>query len=143
MCNTTILTRIGLHQKALHLRDATEEGAEIEDLESARRNAIITSFRKLNLGELTSGRVAWAGFDNYAEVLGGADFWVIALRTVVSTACMVAATVVIALLMQNIPEVPREGLARRGGRRSSGRGLAARPVPATIGLDLDSKGWAR
>ncbi|MER5393612.1 sugar ABC transporter permease [Saccharopolyspora sp. NPDC002686] len=74
-------------------------------------NVIITSFRKLDLGELTSGRVVWAGFDNYAEVLGGSDFWVIALRTVVFTACMVAATVVIALLlallMQNIPAVPR------------------------------------
>ncbi|SFE95287.1 carbohydrate ABC transporter membrane protein 1, CUT1 family [Saccharopolyspora kobensis] len=74
-------------------------------------NVIITSFRKLDLGELTRGEVVWAGFDNYAQILTGSDFWVIALRTVVFTAAMVGATVVIALLlallMNHIPVVPR------------------------------------
>ncbi|MER7014859.1 sugar ABC transporter permease [Saccharopolyspora sp. NPDC000359] len=74
-------------------------------------NVIVTSFRKLDLGELTRGEVVWTGFDNYVEVLSGSDFWVVALRTVVFTACIVGATVGIALLlsllMRHIPAVPR------------------------------------
>lgn len=74
-------------------------------------NVVITSFRELTLGELVRGEVVWAGFDNYATVLGDPGFWTIALRTVVFTACVVAGSIAIALLlallMRHVPPVPR------------------------------------
>ncbi|MBP2475091.1 N,N'-diacetylchitobiose transport system permease protein [Crossiella equi] len=67
---------------------------------------ILISLRKLDLGELVRGEVTWIGFDNYAEVLGDPEFWVITLRTVLFTAACVAGTVAvglfIALLMRKI-----------------------------------------
>ncbi|MFL6125694.1 carbohydrate ABC transporter permease [Actinophytocola sp.] len=57
------------------------------------------SFRKLDLGELVRGELVWVGFDNYASVLGDAEFWTITLRTVLFTAAIVAATVVLGLLV--------------------------------------------
>ena len=74
-------------------------------------SVLVTSFRRLNLRELTRGEVVWTGFDNYAEILGEPDFWLIALRTVVFTAAVVAVSVLagllIALLMRQISAVVR------------------------------------
>ncbi|MGP4019462.1 carbohydrate ABC transporter permease [Saccharopolyspora sp. 5N708] len=74
-------------------------------------NVIVTSFRKLDLGELTRGEVTWIGFDNYTEILTDSEFWTIAVRTAVFTASIVAATVFIALLlallMKHVPVLPR------------------------------------
>jgi N,N'-diacetylchitobiose transport system permease protein len=57
------------------------------------------SFRKLDLGELVRGEFVWVGFDNYASVLADPEFWTITLRTVLFTAAIVAATVVLGLLI--------------------------------------------
>ncbi|MFD1148847.1 carbohydrate ABC transporter permease [Saccharothrix hoggarensis] len=77
-------------------------------------SVLVTSFRRLNLRELTRGEVVWTGFDNYAEILGDPAFWAIAVRTVVFTAVVVAASVVagllIALLMRQISPVVRIAL---------------------------------
>ncbi|NUT46989.1 MAG: sugar ABC transporter permease [Saccharothrix sp.] len=74
-------------------------------------SVVVTSFRKLNLRELTRGEVVWTGLDNYTEILGDPDFWVIAARTVVFTAAVVAVSVLagllIALLMRQIGPVVR------------------------------------
>ncbi|MBB5956606.1 N,N'-diacetylchitobiose transport system permease protein [Saccharothrix tamanrassetensis] len=72
---------------------------------------LVTSFRKLNLKELTRGEVVWVGLDNYAGILGDPTFWAIAVRTVVFTAVVVGASVLagllIALLMRQINPVVR------------------------------------
>lgn len=60
---------------------------------------VLISFRKLDLGELVRGEVTWIGFDNYAEVLGDPEFWVITLRTVLFTAACVVGTVLLGLLI--------------------------------------------
>ncbi|PSL50662.1 carbohydrate ABC transporter membrane protein 1 (CUT1 family) [Saccharothrix carnea] len=69
-------------------------------------SVLVTSFRKLNLRELTRGEVVWTGLDNYTEILGDPAFWVIAVRTVVFTALVVLVSVLagllIALLMRQI-----------------------------------------
>nr|WP_190824254.1 sugar ABC transporter permease [Saccharopolyspora pogona] len=74
-------------------------------------NVVVTSFRKLDLGELTRGEFTWIGFGNYAQILSNPEFWTVTVRTVVFTACIVAATVVgallLALLMKHVPAVPR------------------------------------
>ncbi|KAA2262405.1 sugar ABC transporter permease [Solihabitans fulvus] len=71
----------------------------------------ITSFRKLDLGELVRGEVTWVGLDNYREVLTDSDFWSITLRTVVFTGCCVAGIVlgglVVSLLMRHVPPAVR------------------------------------
>ncbi|WP_185001390.1 carbohydrate ABC transporter permease [Crossiella cryophila] len=72
---------------------------------------ILISFRKLDLGELVRGEIVWNGFDNYAEILGDPEFWVITLRTMLFTAACVVGTVgvglLIALLMRQIGPVVR------------------------------------
>jgi N,N'-diacetylchitobiose transport system permease protein len=60
---------------------------------------LVTSFQKLDLGELVSGRTVWAGFDNFKTVLSDPTFWSSAIRTVVFTACCVASTMVLGLLI--------------------------------------------
>jgi N,N'-diacetylchitobiose transport system permease protein len=55
------------------------------------------SFRRLDLGELVRGEVAWIGLENYRAVLSDPEFWVIGLRTLVFTAACVVATVLIGL----------------------------------------------
>lgn len=74
-------------------------------------NVVVTSFRKLDLGELTRGEFTWIGFDNYAQILSNPEFWTVTVRTVVFTACIVVTTVVgallLALLMKHVPAVPR------------------------------------
>ncbi|WNV81952.1 sugar ABC transporter permease [Umezawaea sp. Da 62-37] len=69
-------------------------------------SVVVTSFRKLDLGELVRGQVVWVGLDNYAKVLSDPRFWEITVRTVVFTAVVVATSVVvglaIALLMRQL-----------------------------------------
>src|SRR5947209_20524904 len=60
---------------------------------------LITSFQKLDLGELVTGRTVWVGFDNFKTVLSDPAFWSVAIRTIVFTACCVAATMVFGLLI--------------------------------------------
>ncbi|MCP2260621.1 N,N'-diacetylchitobiose transport system permease protein [Streptoalloteichus tenebrarius] len=72
---------------------------------------VLTSFRKMDLGELVRGELVWTGFDNYTTVLGDAEFWKITLRTVAFTAACVVATLlgglVIALLLRQLGRVVR------------------------------------
>jgi N,N'-diacetylchitobiose transport system permease protein len=74
-------------------------------------SVLVTSFRKLDLGELVRGEIVWAGFDNYTAVLSDPRFWQITARTVVFTALVVGISVVagllIALLMRHLSPVVR------------------------------------
>ncbi|QTR05519.1 sugar ABC transporter permease, partial [Saccharothrix algeriensis] len=54
---------------------------------------LVTSFRRLNLRELTRGEVVWVGLDNYAEILGNPDFWTITARTIAFTVAVVGVSV--------------------------------------------------
>ncbi|MCS7478847.1 carbohydrate ABC transporter permease [Umezawaea endophytica] len=69
-------------------------------------SVVVTSFRKLDLGELVRGQIVWVGLDNYTKVLSDPRFWEITIRTVVFTAAVVATSVVvglaIALLMRQL-----------------------------------------
>ena len=60
---------------------------------------LVTSFQKLDLGELVTGRTVWAGFDNFRTVLSDPAFWSSAIRTVLFTAGCVASTMVLGLLI--------------------------------------------
>ncbi|MEU7532421.1 sugar ABC transporter permease [Saccharothrix sp. NPDC042600] len=75
---------------------------------------LVTSFRQLNLKELTRGQVVWVGLDNYTKIFAEPEFWAITVRTVVFTAAVVAVSVVagllIALLMRRISPVVRIAL---------------------------------
>ncbi|ACU34369.1 sugar ABC transporter permease [Actinosynnema pretiosum subsp. pretiosum] len=62
-------------------------------------SVLLTSFRRLNLRELTRGQVVWTGLDNYTEVLGDPDFWLVTGRTVAFTAAVVGASVLAGLLL--------------------------------------------
>jgi N,N'-diacetylchitobiose transport system permease protein len=57
------------------------------------------SLRKLDLRELVSGKMVWVGFANYTDTLSDPQFWEITLRTLVFTAAVVAATILVALLL--------------------------------------------
>ncbi|MEU8355293.1 sugar ABC transporter permease [Nonomuraea sp. NPDC048882] len=48
--------------------------------------AAVISFQHFRMGELIKGGAAFAGLENYAELLTGAEFWQVLLRTVVWTA---------------------------------------------------------
>ncbi len=71
----------------------------------------ITSFRQLNLKELTRGEVVWKGVENYTTILGDSTFWSITLRTILFTVAVVGVSVLagllIALLMRQISPVVR------------------------------------
>ncbi|MEO6087213.1 MAG: sugar ABC transporter permease [Umezawaea sp.] len=62
-------------------------------------SVVVTSFRKLDLGELVRGQIVWVGLDNYTKVLSDPRFWEITVRTVVFTAAVVATSVVVGLLI--------------------------------------------
>lgn len=51
----------------------------------------VTSFQKLDLGELIRHQTVWVGLDNYREILSDPEFWTITVRTLVFTATCVAA----------------------------------------------------
>ena len=57
--------------------------------------AAVISLQHFRIGELIRGGAAFIGLDNYHELLGGAEFWQVLLRTVVWTAINVALTVVL------------------------------------------------
>jgi N,N'-diacetylchitobiose transport system permease protein len=69
------------------------------------------SFRQLDLRELVTGKTVWVGFANYTATLTDPGFWTITLRTVVFTAAIVAATLLMALatalLMRHLGPVVR------------------------------------
>ncbi len=60
---------------------------------------LITSFQKLDLGELVTGRTVWVGFDNFRTVLSDPGFWTDTVHTIVFTAGCVLATMVVGLLV--------------------------------------------
>lgn len=62
-------------------------------------SVILTSFRRLNLGELVRGQVVWVGLDNYVQVLTDPQFWTIALRTIVFALVVVGVSVLAGLLL--------------------------------------------
>lgn len=57
------------------------------------------SLRRLDLRELVTGKMVWIGFKNYTDVLSDPEFWAVALRTVLFTGALVAATLLVALLI--------------------------------------------
>ncbi|MDP9842509.1 carbohydrate ABC transporter permease [Streptosporangium lutulentum] len=61
--------------------------------------SVVISFQHFRLGELIRGGAEFAGFDNYAEVLGGAEFWTVVRRTLVWTAVNVVLITLIATLI--------------------------------------------
>jgi N,N'-diacetylchitobiose transport system permease protein len=72
---------------------------------------LVISLRKLDLRELVTGKLVWVGFDNYALALNDSEFWTITVRTLVFTAAVVIATLLIglfvALLMRHLNPVVR------------------------------------
>ena len=68
-------------------------------------SVVLTSFRKLDLGELVQGKVVWNGLENYRVILSDPQFWQITLRTVLFTAACVISIVggglLCALLMKH------------------------------------------
>ncbi|MGW4130916.1 carbohydrate ABC transporter permease [Amycolatopsis japonica] len=77
-------------------------------------SALLTSFRKSDLGELVRGEVVWNGLDNYATMLSDPDFWEVTARTLVFTAACVFTSVLggmlVALLMRHVTRVMRTAL---------------------------------
>ncbi|MEU5258770.1 sugar ABC transporter permease [Amycolatopsis sp. NPDC021455] len=69
------------------------------------------SLRKLDIGELMSGKAVWVGLDNYTNTLADPEFWTITVRTLVFTAALVAATILggllLAVLMRHLGPVVR------------------------------------
>ncbi|TDD18623.1 carbohydrate ABC transporter permease [Nonomuraea diastatica] len=57
--------------------------------------AAVISFQHFRMGELIRGGATLVGLENYAELLGGAQFWQVVWRTVVWTAINVALIVVL------------------------------------------------
>jgi N,N'-diacetylchitobiose transport system permease protein len=57
------------------------------------------SFEHYGLAELIAHRGTWTGLDNYRHILGDAEFWRIALRTVVFTVVNVGLTMVLSTLI--------------------------------------------
>ncbi|MGP3928455.1 carbohydrate ABC transporter permease [Nonomuraea sp. KM88] len=57
--------------------------------------AAVISFQHFRMGELIRGGATLAGLENYAELLGGEEFWQVVWRTVVWTAINVVLIVVL------------------------------------------------
>ncbi|MFG6190995.1 carbohydrate ABC transporter permease [Nonomuraea sp. JJY05] len=57
--------------------------------------AAVISFQHFRMGELIRGGAAFAGLDNYAELLAGAEFWQVLWRTLEWTAINVVLIVVL------------------------------------------------
>ncbi|MDT8912874.1 sugar ABC transporter permease [Amycolatopsis sp. PS_44_ISF1] len=55
------------------------------------------SLRKLDLRELVTGKMVWVGLANYTGTLSDPEFWSVTVRTVLFTAALVAATLLVAL----------------------------------------------
>jgi N,N'-diacetylchitobiose transport system permease protein len=90
--------------------------------------AAVISFQHFRMGELIRGGAVFAGLENYEELLTGAEFWQVLLRTLVWTAINVVLIVVlstgVALMLERL---------RRGLRLAVMSGLAlawATPVIA-------------
>jgi N,N'-diacetylchitobiose transport system permease protein len=81
--------------------------------------AAVISFQHFRLGELIRGGAAFVGLENYQQLLSGAEFWQVLLRTLIWTAIDVVLIVVlstgIALLLVRL---------RRGMRLALMSGLA-------------------
>jgi N,N'-diacetylchitobiose transport system permease protein len=60
---------------------------------------LVTSFQKLDLGQLVTGNTVWVGFDNFKTVLSDPAFWSDAVRTVLFTAGCVVTTMLLGLLI--------------------------------------------
>ncbi|WP_169987732.1 MULTISPECIES: carbohydrate ABC transporter permease [unclassified Microbispora] len=58
--------------------------------------SVVISFQHFRLGELIRGGAAFAGLANYAEALGGPEFWAVVRRTFLWTAANVVLIMVIA-----------------------------------------------
>ncbi|MEV6864300.1 sugar ABC transporter permease [Streptosporangium subroseum] len=70
--------------------------------------SVVISFQHFRLGELIRGGAAFVGFDNYAEVLGGAEFWTVVRRTLVWTAVnVVLITLISTLVALMLPRLGR------------------------------------
>jgi N,N'-diacetylchitobiose transport system permease protein len=57
------------------------------------------SFQQYGLPELIAHRGRWTGLDNYTQLLGDREFWVVLARTAVFTAVTVALTMVLGTLI--------------------------------------------
>jgi N,N'-diacetylchitobiose transport system permease protein len=57
--------------------------------------AAVISFQHFRMGELIRGGAAFAGLDNYAELLAGEEFWQVMWRTIMWTAINVVLIVVL------------------------------------------------
>jgi N,N'-diacetylchitobiose transport system permease protein len=65
--------------------------------------AAVISFQHFRMGELIRGGAAFAGLDNYAELLSGAEFWQVLLRTLawtaINTVLIVVLSTAVALML--------------------------------------------
>ncbi|EGX61421.1 sugar transporter integral membrane protein [Streptomyces zinciresistens K42] len=60
---------------------------------------VLLSFQNLNMAQLIQRVTEWNGIDNYTQVLTGADFWRVTLRSILFTAVNVVVIMVIGTLV--------------------------------------------
>ncbi|WP_214322348.1 carbohydrate ABC transporter permease [Nonomuraea sediminis] len=72
--------------------------------------AAVISFQHFRMGELIRGGAAFAGLDNYLELVRGQEFWRVVLRTAVWTAINVVLIVVLSTLVALLLARLRRGL---------------------------------
>ncbi|GAA0820775.1 carbohydrate ABC transporter permease [Streptosporangium amethystogenes subsp. fukuiense] len=61
--------------------------------------SVVISFQHFRTGELIRGGAAFVGLDNYARVLGGAEFWAVVRRTLLWTAVNVVLIMVVSTVV--------------------------------------------